>query len=134
MALLHKVLWTKQKTQKNKRWSDGFLRVSGYGQLTLLDENKSELDTTFSQKALEQGDTIEFDRYLAEVDELDAGGKTLNQPQQRDMSSGCAMTRVSQSAVNSLNTSSGLSLGGGPVVPRRGFGLRPRGLAPLHPR
>ena len=35
-AALHKVLYTRQKVQKNKRWADGFLRASAFGQLVLL--------------------------------------------------------------------------------------------------
>ena len=55
--------------QKNKRWHDGFLKVLDFGNIKLLDENKAELDSDFNQKhgAIQQGDTLEFERYLVEV-------------------------------------------------------------------
>ena len=55
--------------QKNKRWHDGFLKVLDFGNIKLLDENKVELDSDFKQKhgAIQQGDTLEFERYLVEV-------------------------------------------------------------------
>jgi hypothetical protein len=46
---LYKVYWTKQKTQKNKRWSDGFLSVNDQGKMSLMDESRSPLDSDFRQ-------------------------------------------------------------------------------------
>jgi len=40
------VYWTKQKTQKAKRWADGFLTAKG-GKLTLLDDDGGNLDSEF---------------------------------------------------------------------------------------
>jgi hypothetical protein len=44
------------------------LKVTEFGQLKLLDENKTEIDSDFKNKGvIQQGDLIEFDRFLVEA-------------------------------------------------------------------
>ena len=141
-AALHKVLYTRQKVQKNKRWADGFLRASAFGQLVLLDENRVELDSTFSgRKAVELGDTIEFDRYLVEVDELDEGAFREQQqqapPTQQASQQLLDFRRGPNADANRARAHPGLApvqTVRGALGSRRGLGLRPAGSVPLHPR
>ncbi|KAJ1480288.1 hypothetical protein T484DRAFT_1811313 [Baffinella frigidus] len=65
----YKVYWTKQKTQKTKRWADGFLMAKN-GKLTLLDEDGSSLDSEFHSKPIDDGEILDFPKYLAEIVEL----------------------------------------------------------------
>ena len=42
-----RALYTRQKTQKTKRWADGFLVCGDFGQVKLLDEEGKELASDF---------------------------------------------------------------------------------------
>eukprot|EP00961_Rhodomonas_salina_P090176 1212866-Rhodomonas_salina.2 len=75
---MHKVLFTRQKTQKNKRWADGFLRVGDHGKITLLDEDKKVLDSDFKVGKICLGDELDFQSYLATVEELDNENVDVN--------------------------------------------------------
>jgi hypothetical protein len=131
MPALYKVLYTRQKTQKTKRWAEGFLAVSAFGSIKLLDEGRRELDSDFKKGGrIEPGDEIEFERFLVEVDELleaeDAPGRA----------------HESQRAVVQPPAHSASAVLGGVRVPSQAaccvprVGLRAGGprFAPLHPR
>lgn len=100
MAQEYVVLYTKQKTQKAKKWLDGLLRFNVNNkkvcnreigeldrrlQATLWDENgRTALDSKFLSRtdSLDNGETIEFELHLVMIEHARAGndhGETASQ-------------------------------------------------------
>ena len=138
MPALYKVLYTRQKTQKNKRWADGLLSVNPFGQLKLLDEGRRELDSDFKKGGeIELGDEIEFERFLVQVDVLleaeDVPGRAHESQRavvQRPAHSASAARPVGCPAQGGVRAPS-LAAHSAPRLGLRAGGPR---FAPLHPR
>jgi hypothetical protein len=145
MPQTYKVLYTKQKTQKNKRWAEGFLVVSGFGQMKLLDENRKEVDCDFRSRSgsIEQGEEIEFDRFLVEVDELVEGdgppsgqsrahsGAPQPISQEGRVQHGAHLSAVRHRSFGQPGAADPSPMAGSAP---RGGNIRGPGLFPLHPR
>ena len=139
MPLLYRVLYTKQKTQKNKRWQDGFMQLTDQGKCRLLDESRQEIDTDFKKPgALQSGDRLDFERYLVEIDELEAcdSGDGYQQDHAQEPARSAHSGVARPGSFSALPARSGGA--GEPVrapAPARRGGLRAGlGRAPLHPR
>jgi hypothetical protein len=109
--------------------------VTDFGQCRLLDESKQELDTNFKRAgALQSGDTLDFERYLVEVDEVDEAGDSADGPAREPARSAHSFPPPGCSSALAQNSTRELPPGRAQAQGRRG-GLRAgAGLAPLHPR
>ena len=143
MPQTYTILYTKQKTQKNKRWAEGFLVVSGFGQMKLLDENRKEVDCDFRSRSgsIEQGEEIEFDRFLVEVDELIEGDGPPSGQSRADSGAPHPLPQESRvqhgahrSSVRHRSFSQPGAVHPSPLAGSAPRNIRSPGLFPLHPR
>ncbi|KAJ8907354.1 hypothetical protein NDN08_007468 [Rhodosorus marinus] len=70
----HGVLYTKQKTQKSKKWHDGKLKVQKIQdryRVTLIDEDGSILESTTRNEDVAVGDDVEIVHFLLQIEEIE---------------------------------------------------------------
>eukprot|EP01102_Stenamoeba_stenopodia_P010650 TRINITY_DN3234_c0_g1_i3.p1 TRINITY_DN3234_c0_g1~~TRINITY_DN3234_c0_g1_i3.p1 ORF type:complete len:1264 (+),score=198.05 TRINITY_DN3234_c0_g1_i3:183-3974(+) len=102
------VLYTKQKTQKQKRWNDGFLEFrTALNKIVLKDENNITLDSQFVKpgKTIEIGEDIEFQGFLVTVESEKTTTTVASPPKATTSTSVATTTRPIQFKSNHLNNS-----------------------------